>query len=109
MDLIASSSLSEGGRLRHLNTTTGEIIVERLLTYDEDERNYSYALLEGPSPVIDYVGTMSAKDDKSGGTLATWSSTFIVQGAKEAEVVQGFQVLYLKRLERLKAVVESMD
>lgn len=67
LDVIASSTLSDGGRLRHLKTADGAIIVERLLTFDEDEKHYSYALLEGPSPVTDYVGTMSAKDDGNGG------------------------------------------
>lgn len=109
LDVIASSTLSDGGRLRHLKTADGAIIVERLLSFDEDERHYSYALLEGPSPVTDYVGTMSAKDDGNGGTLASWSSTFLVQGADEAEVIGHFEALYRAGLERLKAVVESTD
>jgi hypothetical protein len=95
--------------LRHLKTADGAIIVERLLTFDEAEKNYSYALLEGPSPVTDYIGVMSAQEDGKGGTLACWSSTFRVRGADEAEVVEHFEALYRTGLERLKVVVESMD
>ncbi|WP_397453103.1 SRPBCC family protein [Pseudomonas sp. NA-150] len=109
LDLIASSSLSDGGRLRHLKTADGTTIVERLITFDEDHMNYSYALLEGPSPVIDYVGTMSAKDDGNGGTLASWSSSFLVQGADEAQVVEHFEAIYRAGLARLKSVIESAD
>jgi len=109
LDVIASSSLSDSGRLRHLRTADGAVIVERLLTFDEESKHYSYALLEGPSPVIDYVGTMSAQDDGKGGTLAFWSSTFLVQGAEEAQVVAHFEALYHTGLQRLKAVIESRD
>lgn len=107
LDVIVSSTLSEGGRLRHLKTADGAVIVERLLTFDESARRYTYALLEGPSPVIEYVGTMAAEDDGKGGTLATWSSTFVVQGAEEAQVVARFQSLYAAGLQGLKRVVEA--
>jgi len=109
LDVIASSSLGDSGRLRHLRTADDAVIVERLLTFDEEAKHYSYALLEGPSPVIDYVGTMSAQDDGKGGTLASWSSTFLVQGAEEAQVVAHFEALYRTGLQRLKAVIESRD
>jgi hypothetical protein len=109
LDVIASSTLSDGGRLRHLKTTNGAIIVERLLTFDEDEKHYSYALLEGPSPVIDYIGRMSAQSDGKGGTLASWSSTFLVQGADEATVIEHFEALYRSGLESLKAIIEASD
>ena len=107
--VVASSTLSDGGRLRHLKTTNGATIVERLLTFDEDEKYYSYALLEGPSPVIDYVGRMSAQSDGKGGTLASWSSTFLVDGVDETEMVAHFETLYRSGLESLKSVIELRD
>lgn len=109
LDVVASSTLSDGGRLRHLKTTNGATIVERLLTFDEDEKYYSYALLEGPSPVIDYVGRMSAQSDGKGGTLASWSSTFLVDGVDETEMVAHFETLYRSGLESLKSVIELRD
>ncbi|MNP67045.1 Polyketide cyclase / dehydrase and lipid transport [compost metagenome] len=80
-----------------------------MLTFDEDEKHYSYALLEGPSPVIDYVGRMSAQSDGKGRTLASWSSTFLVQGADEETVIEHFQALYRSGLENLKAIIEASD
>ena len=109
LNIIESSTLADGGRTRHLKTIDGGTIVERLLTFDDDQKQYTYALLEGPAPITGYVGMMSAKDDGNGGTVACWSSTFSVQGADEAEVVREFEALYRKGLERLKAVVESTD
>lgn len=108
LDVVASSTLSDAGRLRHLKTTDGVTIVERLLTFSEAEKCYSYALLEGPAPVTDYIGTMSAHNDGNGGTVASWSSTFEVQGADEAEIIEHFAAFYRTGLERLKAVVEAM-
>lgn len=107
LDVIASSTLSDAGRLRHLTTVDGVIIVERLLTFDEAGKTYSYALLQGPAPVTDYIGTMSARDDGKGGTLASWASSFVVQGADEAGIVTHFDGFYRAGLERLKAVVEA--
>lgn len=109
LDVITSSRLSDSGRLRHLKTADGAVIVERLLTFDENEKYYSYALLEGPSPVTDYVGTMSAQRDGNDTTLVSWSSTFQVREADEAQVVARLETLYRTGLERLKTIVESMD
>jgi uncharacterized membrane protein len=109
LSVIVSSTLSDGGRLRHLKTADGAIIIERLLTFDEDQKQYTYALLEGPSPVIDYVGTMSAKNDGQGGTLVSWSSTFLIKDADETEVTRLFENLYREGLERLKNIIESTN
>lgn len=107
LDIIASSRLSEAGRLRHLKTSDGAVIIERLLKYDEEKKYYSYLLLMGPLTVINYIGTMSARDNGKGGTLASWSSTFQVVDTDESEVVAHLEALYKQGLERLKAIVES--
>lgn len=109
LNAIASSTLSDGGRLRHLKTADGAIIIERLLTFDEDQKQYTYALLEGPSPVIDYVGRMSAKVDVQGGTVVCWSSTFLIKDADETEVARNFEDLYREGLEHLKNIIESTN
>ncbi|WP_455888035.1 SRPBCC family protein [Pseudomonas rustica] len=109
IDAIDSSTLSDGGRLRHLKTVDGAILIERLITFDEDEKHYSYALLESPSPITNYVGRMSAQSNHKGGTLASWSSTFLVQEADKAQEVARLESLYRTGLERLKTIVESTD
>lgn len=55
---IPSSILEEGGRLRRLGTPDGDTIVERLVAFNEEERQYSYAIVEAPFPVTDYVSTL---------------------------------------------------
>ncbi|SEJ44962.1 Polyketide cyclase / dehydrase and lipid transport [Azotobacter beijerinckii] len=104
---IASSRLDDGGRLRRLETVDGAVIVERLLEFSDSERQYSYALLESPFPVSDYVGRMAVRDDGAGGAQATWSSRFRSQGVDEVEIAADFEGFYQAGLERLKALVEG--
>lgn len=109
IDSIVSSRLDDGGRLRHLELTDGAIIVERLLEFSEGERHYSYALLEGPLPVSDYVGRVAVRDDGEGRTLATWSSRFRSEKANEVEIATDLESFYRTGLERLKVLVEAQQ
>jgi hypothetical protein len=104
---IRRSTLGEGGRVRHLETVTGEAIVERLLTFNESDRCYSYALLESPSPVRDYVGTMSVRDGGNGHALATWASRFLADGIGEDEIKAQYEQIYRGGLAHLKTLLES--
>jgi len=107
LEPIASSRLDDGGRLRHLETVDGASIVERLLEFSDSEQRYSYALLESPFPVSDYVGRMAVREDGEDGALATWSSRFHSQGVDEAEIAADFENFYRAGLERLKALLEA--
>lgn len=106
-DSIISSQLDDGGRLRHLEMTDGTVIIERLLEFSESERHYSYALLEGPLPVSDYVGRVAVRDDGEGRALATWSSRFRSQDVDEVEIIADLEGFYRAGLERLKVLVEA--
>ncbi|GAB3394422.1 SRPBCC family protein [Azotobacter armeniacus] len=107
VESIASSRLDDGGRLRRLETVDGEIIVERLLEFSDSELQYSYALLESPFPVSEYVGQMAVRDNGAAGAQATWSSRFRSEGVDEAEIAANFENFYRAGLERLKALVEG--
>lgn len=48
--MIAGSVLEEGGRVRRLTTSDGTVIIERLLTFSEQERCYTYLLCIGTGP-----------------------------------------------------------
>ena len=60
LPLIAKSEPSEGGRLRHLTTADGGEIVERLQTFDNVARTYSYTIETSPFPVSASVTDLSA-------------------------------------------------
>ncbi len=42
---IPTSTLSEGGRVRHLANPDGDAIVERLEAFDQAGRSYTYSIL----------------------------------------------------------------
>jgi len=104
---IASSRLDDGGRLRRLETVDGAAIVERLLEFSDSERRYSYALLDSPFPISDYVGQVEARDEGDGRTQAIWSSHFRCHGVDALEIAADFERFYHAGLERLKALLEG--
>ena len=55
LPMIASSETLEGGRVRKLTTADGAVIVERLQTYDNANRTYSYSIDTGPFPATNYL------------------------------------------------------
>jgi hypothetical protein len=54
LPFIQKSTLTDGGRVRHLETLDGQSIVERLERYDFIGRSYTYSILQSPFPVRDY-------------------------------------------------------
>ncbi|MGW1727624.1 SRPBCC family protein [Streptomyces sp. NPDC002306] len=105
---IPSSTLENGGRHRRLNTSDGATVVERLLAFNEAERQYSYAIVEAPFPVTDYVSTLRvhAVSDDPAVSEVQWSGRFVpTDGASEADVVALFNGIYSDGLKALGAAV----
>jgi len=103
---IPRSELSEGGRLRSLQTPDGERIVERMLAYSETERSYSYAILEAPFPVTGYRSTLRVRPaDGQDGAVIEWSGEFTPEGVSEAQACALFQGIYQ---DGLKALEQSL-
>ncbi|MFF7829977.1 SRPBCC family protein [Streptomyces rochei] len=93
---IPESTALEGGRVRRLANPDGDVIVERLVEFNEAERRYSYAILEAPFPVNGYVSTLRVhavpgRDDVA---EVQWSGRFNPDGATEDEVVDLFTGIY---------------
>jgi hypothetical protein len=89
---IPSSILEDGGRLRRLGNPDGDTIVERLVAFNEEERQYSYAIVEAPFPVTDYVSTLRVHAVSGDATVSEvqWSGRFVPTDASEADVVALF-------------------
>lgn len=102
LPFIASSEADDGGRLRRLTTADGAIIVERLQTYDNQARTYTYSIVEGPFPVTDYLATLKVEAVGDAETQVTWSGSFTPDGISEAEAHTLFQGVYEGGLEALK-------
>jgi hypothetical protein len=102
LPFIAASEPAEGGRLRKLTTDDGAVIVERLQTYDNQARTYSYSITEGPFPVTDYLATLQVEAVGDSETQVTWSGSFTPNGISDAEAHELFQGIYEGGLEALK-------
>lgn len=107
---IPSSELSEGGRIRSLVNPDGASIVERLMTYDQEGRSYSYAILEAPFPVTDYRATLQVKDTDDGkGAIVEWSGRFTPMGVSDTEASALFKGIYEDGLKALARKVEGTN
>ena len=99
---IPNSELSEGGRIRRLLNPDGAAIVERLVAFDEADRRYSYAILEAPFPVVDYLSTLRVSENGSpDSSKVEWFGSFTPHGATDEEVRRLFQGIYEDGLSQL--------
>jgi len=105
---IPHSTLQEGGRVRHLVNPDGGIIIERLISFDENRRCYTYRILQAPFPVKNYLSTLQVSDGPDGrGTVVEWSGEFTPANVSEQEVSALFQGIYEDGLKALKAYYEN--
>ncbi|MFE1195643.1 SRPBCC family protein [Streptomyces olivaceoviridis] len=100
---IPESTALEGGRVRRLKNPEGEVIIERLVDFNEAERHYSYAILQAPFPVNGYVSTLRvhAIPGEENAAEVQWSGRFNPDGATENEVVELFTGIYRDGLDAL--------
>ncbi|MGW0512686.1 SRPBCC family protein [Streptomyces olivaceoviridis] len=100
---IPESTALEGGRVRRLKNSEGEVIIERLVDFNEAERHYSYAILQAPFPVNGYVSTLRvhAIPGEENTAEVQWSGRFNPDGATENEVVELFTGIYRDGLDAL--------
>jgi hypothetical protein len=108
LPFIPHSQLSEGGRVRNLTTVDGQTIVERLQTFDEKTRCYSYSIVQATFPAKDYLATISVQNivGKSA-SLVVWSGRFTPVGVSDEEVTELFHGIYLEGLTALKQSLAS--
>ncbi|MFE7110957.1 SRPBCC family protein [Streptomyces sp. NPDC057575] len=100
---IPESVAVEGGRVRRLKNPEGEVIIERLVDFNETERHYSYAILQAPFPVNGYVSTIRVHNVPGRDDVAEvqWSGRFNPDNATEQEVTDLFTGIYRDGLDAL--------
>ncbi|MRK21832.1 SRPBCC family protein [Pseudomonas sp. JG-B] len=103
---IPKSALSEGGRIRTLQSIEGKTIIERLLAFSESERSYTYTILQGPAPVRDYQATLCVLANGHGSKVE-WFGSFTPDGISEAEAEAMFEEIYKGGLAALKQTLEG--
>lgn len=72
-DVVATSRLEEGGRVRRLTQRAGGELVERLVYFDDKARTFTYQILESagvdlPYKLPSYKGTIRVRDEVPGKT-----------------------------------------
>ncbi|MHB6904339.1 SRPBCC family protein [Streptomyces sp. DB-54] len=104
---IPESTALEGGRVRRLKNPEGEVVIERLVDFNETERQYSYAILQAPFPVNGYVSTLRVHAVPGRDDVAEiqWSDRFNPDNATEQEVVDLFTGIYADGLDALHATL----
>lgn len=100
---IPESAALEGGSVRRLRNPEGDVIVERLVNANDQERHYSYAILEAPFPVTGYLSTLRVFEipGQPDSAEVVWSGRFVPQGVSDAEAVELFTGIYRDGLEAL--------
>ncbi|MGW2466608.1 SRPBCC family protein [Streptomyces bauhiniae] len=105
---IPGSTLSEGGRVRTLTNAEGDTIVERLMSFDEGARTYTYTILKAPFPVTAYLSTLTVHPLPDTGTARIeWSGTFTPTGATDEEAVALFHGIYTEGLAALQRTLRE--
>jgi hypothetical protein len=106
---IPSSTLDEGGRVRRLENPDGDMIVERLIAFDDAARSYSYAILQAPFPVTDYLSTLEVQEvpGRPDASRVVWSGTFTPAGVSAGEAVDLFQGIYANGLAALRETLAA--
>ena len=102
LPFIPKSELSEGGRVRSLQTADGAVVIERLQAFDNASQTYSYSILQAPFPATDYLATIRVEAQGEGARV-TWSGRFAPVGVTEEEVAALFAGIYQGGLEALRA------
>ncbi|GBR06828.1 SRPBCC family protein [Acetobacter oeni] len=104
---IRKSILEDGGRLRRLALADGVTIIERLLSFDEQKRFYTYAYVSGPDPVEDYVGKVAVETSGPDSCIITWGSFFLPVGLSDLEATERYQGAYTSALRYVKTLLET--
>lgn len=102
LPFIVKSELSEGGRVRSLQTADGAVVVERLESFDNAAKTYRYSIEQAPFPATDYLATLRVEAQGQGARV-TWSGRFTANGVTDAEVEALFNGIYQGGLEALRA------
>jgi hypothetical protein len=82
-------SADQVGCIRNFRLREGGVIRERLVALSDYDLSLSYAILESPMPVEDYISSLSLTPITDGNrTFAEWQAEFECPPEREAALVQ---------------------
>jgi mxaD protein len=92
------------GAIRVLGLGGDASVTEKLLAYDGARHSYSYAFIESPLPVKNYVATIELSPAPDGKTLVKWHGSFDAAGAPDDKAKEAIQGIYDAGLTKLAAI-----
>lgn len=103
--VVVSSVLTHGAEsdTRLLTLANGATITEELVSRDDAKRSYTYAILDSPLPIQNYVSTISVAPAADGKSTVTWSSSFDAKDASDEDAINAITGIYdagLKNLDK---------
>ncbi|MCG8380573.1 MAG: SRPBCC family protein, partial [Proteobacteria bacterium] len=101
---VEKSELQEEGSQRTLSLAGGGSIVEKLEKLDDNERVYSYEIIDSPLPVANYKSTLKVIEQGDGKATVEWSSEFDADGAPEQDAIDVIQGIYQAGFDNLKKI-----
>jgi hypothetical protein len=91
--VIAESHVEDGkpsdqvGCVRNFKLANGGQLRERLLSFSDLDRSFTYNIIVSPMPIVNYVATFSCKPITEGNaTFVEWSAEFDVAPEHEAQI-----------------------
>ena len=103
---VATSTLEDGGQVRHLTLQDGAELLERLLGRDDARRSYNYSITQSPLPIKRYSATIRVTA-AGGGSQVDWSGEFESAGPPDEDVTAIFRGIYEAGLTNLKTLLEQ--
>ena len=86
----------------------GMEIAERLEAIDDDARQLSYSIVEGPMPIKNYLATIRVSERAAGGSTLAWYCDFEAPGMSDEQVggiAAGMEGAYKGMCEALKKLI----
>jgi hypothetical protein len=90
---IEKCTLSADGKMRALALKGGGVVNEKLISRDDAAHSYSYAIVDGPLPVANYVSTLSVAADGAGSVIM-WTGKYDAKGASDADAKKVMDGVY---------------
>jgi hypothetical protein len=87
-----------------LKNPDGNVIIERLVDFNETERRYSSPILQAPFPGVDHISTLRVHpvNGQEDAAEVHWSGRFVPKGVTHEEVVALFTGFYRDGLDALQ-------
>ena len=108
---IKSGANDDVGAIRTLTVKDGPSFDEELLSFNEIDRKFSYAVIDPtPLPIAEYVSVFEVIEGRRGITTIVWRSSFVNSSdgkMKDDEVIAFMNGAYRAGLDNLKTMLEN--